>query len=156
MVKINIVVVGKDKDAWVTEACHHFVKLLSRYAMIEFTVVSPPKNVSSLGPFEIKKKEAEFLAKKLGNDRYMVLSDTGKEMDSPAFSHWLEKVTANSSGGLVFVIGGPYGIDDSIIGRADQIISLSRLTFSHQLVRLVLLEQLYRAFSILHGSDYHK
>ena len=156
MVKINIIVVGKDKEKWVTNGCDHFIKLLSRFARVEFTVVSSPKGISSLSPNEIKKKEAELLKKRLAGAAYYALSDNGKKMDSPAFSRWLDKTSAGSGGKLVFVVSGPYGLDESLISGADQVISLSSLTFSHQLVRLVLLEQLYRAFSIIHGTDYHK
>lgn len=96
------------------------------------------------------------MAKELGKGLVVALSDSGKKADSHEFARLLEQWQTRSNGTITFLIGGPFGLDESLLSRADVALSLSPLTFSHQLVRLVLLEQLYRAFSILSGSPYHK
>lgn len=156
MLKIKIIAVGKDKEPWVSEASGHFIKLLSRYATIEFDIIPSLKNSSSLRPPDIRKKEAELIVREIGEGTIVALADKGKKMDSLTFASWLEKTLTRKSGELKFVIGGPHGLDETVLNKAQTVISLSPLTFSHQIVRLVLLEQLYRAFSILHNTDYHK
>ena len=156
MVRIHIIAVGKDKDEWVAKGIAHFEKLLSRFAKIKWTIVTAPSKSSSLSINEIKLSEAKFIQKCLIGGTIVVLADTGRQYDSPKFAKKLESILSNSSGELKFIIGGPYGLDKSILEQADEVVSLSSLTFSHQIVRLVMLEQLYRAFSILKGSEYHK
>lgn len=156
MLKIRIVVIGKHKDRWVQEGCAHFEKLLSRFAKIEWKILSPPKELSSLTPAEIKKREARLLEKECQKGLSVALADKGKQRDTPAFAKMLETLQLKSGGIANFIIGGAYGLDDAILNQADHVLSLSPLTFSHQLARLILLEQLYRAFSIIHGTDYHK
>jgi 23S rRNA (pseudouridine1915-N3)-methyltransferase len=156
LLKIRIFVVGKHKDRWVEEGCAHFEKLLSRFAKIEWEILVSPKESSSLSPAEIRKREARLLEKECQRGLCIALTDKGVQKDTPAFAKMLETMQITSGGIVKFIIGGVYGLDDSILDKADHVLSLSPLTFSHQLVRLVLLEQLYRAFSILHGTDYHK
>ena len=155
MVKIKIIAIGKSKETWVTDACHHFEKLLSRFAKIEYDLISPLRTLTQK-PAEVLKKESEVLFRHLEGVKYFALSDTGRKYDSMEFSRKLQKWQTDLGSRLCFVIGGPYGLDDEILKRASEVLSLSSLTFSHQLVRLILLEQLYRAFSIIHGTDYHK
>ena len=156
MVKIKIIAIGKDKDTWVSDGCAHFVKLIGRWAKVEFVVIPSLKNTASLSPTLIKQKEAERLLPAITTGHVVALSDSGHKMDTHAFSGWLGRTAAKSGGTITFIIGGAYGLDDRVLGKADEVLSLSSLTFSHQLVRLVLLEQLYRALSILQGTDYHK
>ncbi|MEW6413512.1 MAG: 23S rRNA (pseudouridine(1915)-N(3))-methyltransferase RlmH [Candidatus Zixiibacteriota bacterium] len=156
MVKIKIIAIGKDKDTWVSDGCAHFVKLLGRWAKVEFVVVPSLKNTASLSPTLIKQKEAERLLPAITTGHVVALCDSGRKMDTSAFSKWLEGTASKSGGTITFIIGGAYGLDDRVLDKADEVLSLSSLTFSHQLVRLVLLEQLYRALSILQGTDYHK
>ncbi len=156
MLKIHLVQVGKDKDAWVTDGIAHYRKLLSRFATLDIVTLPGIKAAASLSPAEIMAREYEQISGKIGKGFTVALSDGGRKMDSPAFSKWLSKVQVDGSSEITFVIGGAYGLDQRILTAADLILSLSPLTFSHQLVRLVLLEQLYRGFSILHGTDYHK
>jgi 23S rRNA (pseudouridine1915-N3)-methyltransferase len=156
LLKIRIIAVGKHKDRWVEEGCAHFEKLLSRFAKVEWKILASSKESSSLSSTEIKKREARLLEKECQRGLCVALTDKGEQKDTPAFAKMLETMQVKSGGMLNFIIGGAYGLDDSIIDKADHILSLSPLTFSHQLVRLVLLEQLYRAFSICHGTDYHK
>ena len=156
MIKIKIIAIGKDKDRWTTEGQAHFEKLISRYAQVETIHIPSPKLSASLSQGEIKKKESALFFKQLSDNKYIALSDSGERFDSHSFSQKLEKKAELFSGRLTFVIGGAFGLDDELIKNADWVLSLSPLTFSHQLVRLVLLEQLYRAFSISNNTDYHK
>jgi len=156
LLKIRIIAVGKNKDRWVDEGCAHFEKLLQRFASIEWKIIPSPKGPSSLAPAEVKKKEGELLQKQFRNGIHIVLTDKGLKKDTLAFANFFERLQITKGGMINFIIGGPYGLDDTILKKFDHRLSLSPLTFSHQLVRLVLLEQLYRAFSVIHGTDYHK
>ncbi|MCK4573679.1 MAG: 23S rRNA (pseudouridine(1915)-N(3))-methyltransferase RlmH [candidate division Zixibacteria bacterium] len=155
MVKIKIIAIGKDKDRWVSEGSQHYLKLLSRWARVELDIIPSLKLSPSLSPDEIKKKEAAVLLTQMDKGVNIALTDSGRAMDSHTFARWMEKLP-QTAGMINFIIGGPYGLDDDILAAADKTLSLSPLTFSHQVVRLVLLEQLYRAFSILCGTNYHK
>ena len=156
MLKLRIVAIGKDKQSWVSDGTSHYTKLLSRYAELEIRAIADTKTTSALSPAEIKSRQTSQIEKELGKGLLVALSDKGTEYDSVAFSKLLERAQITSGGSITFLIGGPYGLDDALLKKADHVVSLSRLTFSHQVVRLVLLEQLYRAFSILAGTDYHK
>ncbi len=156
MPKIEIVALGKDKDAWVTGGCGHYLKLLSRYAETKLIYAPTIKQVASLTPREIMAREAELLRRHLGKGTVVALSEKGKHMNSLSLARFIEKLQIAGSGKINFVIGGSHGLDAGLIRQADTVISLSEMTFSHQLVRVILLEQLYRAFSILNGGSYHK
>jgi 23S rRNA (pseudouridine1915-N3)-methyltransferase len=155
LLRIRIIAVGKHKERWVQEGCAHFEKLLARFAYIEWKIISS-KESSSLSPAEIKRREAKLLEKEFQKGWNIALADAGESMDTFAFARMLETLQVKSGGRVNFIIGGAYGLDDDLLDTVDQRVSLSPLTFSHQLVRLVLLEQLYRAFTIIHGMDYHK
>lgn len=156
MLKIRLVTIGEDKDRWVTEGVNHFTKLLSKYASLELVPLPSPKTSSSLSPDEIKRQEALLLKEKLGRGMVIALSDSGNGYNSREIAKQLERWQVSSGGVVTFVIGGPCGLDSQITDAAHLVLSLSPLTFSHQLVRLVLLEQLYRGFTILHNTGYHK
>ena len=155
MLKIKVVGIGKDKESWVTDACAHYSKLLGRFAVIEWVLIPSLKLSSSLSRTEIKKKEAKTILKEIKKGLVVALTDHGSAYDSIGFSEFLESCMSQNST-VYFLIGGPYGLDQSVVEKADFRLSLSPLTFSHQIVRLVLAEQLYRAFTILNGTDYHK
>ncbi len=156
MLKVHLICVGKDKDAWITDGCAHFKKLLSRYAEVSWRILSAEKSGSGLSASEVKKREAVRILKALDKGFHIALADKGTDPDSRGLARQLENWQTRCGGCIEFIIGGAYGLDESVLDRADLVLSLSPLTFSHQLVRLVLLEQLYRAFSILHNTDYHK
>ena len=156
MIKLDIVSIGKDKDAWISEGVDHYLKLLSKYASITLKTLADVKASASLSPAELKRKQAVVLEKEIADGYVVALADRGRRYDSIQFSRLLEKLQTISGGRIVFVIGGAYGLDESLLNRADLVLSLSALTFSHQLVRLVLLEQLYRGFNLLSGGSYHK
>lgn len=155
MLKVTILAVGKNKDQWVSAGLEHYQKLLSRYMRLEWKIVAP-KTSGSLSAGETKKREAELLEPHLSDSCVIALSDTGEKFDSTGFAAFMEQSRDLSGSRITFVIGGPYGLDDAILNNVSKVISLSPLTFSHQLVRLVLCEQLYRAFSIINNTGYHK
>ena len=156
MLKIRVIAVGEPKDRWIAEACNHYAKLLSRWANLETKSLPSPKGSSSLPPAQIMEREAEKIARELGKGKTIALSDKGKQLDSAGFAEAIRMLEMTSSGVVTFVIGGPYGLARRILSEADAVYSLSPLTFSHQLARVVLLEQLYRAYTIIHGTAYHK
>jgi len=157
MLKISILAIGKDKEPWVTGAVTHYLKLLNRFAQVEIQAVASPKLSPAYSPGEIIAHESAKLRNKIPSSTYVVtLDERGKQLASDAFAEWLNDLQTVSGGRVVFLIGGPYGLAPSLIREAGFHLSLSPLTFSHQLVRLVLLEQLYRGFSILNNTGYHK
>lgn len=156
MVKIKIISLGKDKESWISKGIAHYQKLISKYAQIEFVTIPNIKKSSALDSKTLKAKEAELLLSEIDNRPYIALVDTGKEYDSPKFAQMLEEYGRAMNSRISFMIGGAYGLDSRIIANAAYTISLSKLTFSHQLVRLVFLEQIYRGYTILHNTDYHK
>ena len=156
MLKVRLLSIGRDRDRWVIEGCDHYLKLLSRFAKVENQVIPALKGASSLSPTELKAHEADRIDKALGSDYLVALHDQGRKYNSTAFAKMLEKLQTDSGGRLTLLIGGAFGLDKRMLDRAHLVVSLSDLTFSHQLVRLVVLEQLYRGFSILAGTKYHK
>ena len=130
--------------------------MLARYARIAWTTIASPAAGASLSPDEIRQREAAALIKELGRGATVGLADCGVRYTSEEFAEFVNRLQVSGAGRVSFLIGGPYGLDETVLDRCNHVVSLSPLTFSHQLVRLVLLEQLYRGFSILHGSGYHK
>lgn len=154
--KISLIVLGKTDETYLKAGIAEYESRINRY--IKFSIVEIPglKNTTNISKNLWKAKEAEKLIPHLASSDFVVLLDEkGKEIGSVEFSGFLNQRASGSIKHLVFVIGGPYGFDDSVRKRAGQIISLSRMTFSHQLVRILFLEQLYRAFTILRNESYH-
>lgn len=156
MLKVRIIGIGKDKTSWVTDGCAHYTKLLSRWAVVDWKFLPSPKFTASARPAQIKTKEAQLLGRAKGAGACIALADSGEQLDSIAFASLLEQLPLRGHSTIQFLIGGPHGLADITLEQADKILSLSPLTYSHQLVRVVLAEQLYRALSIIHGTDYHK
>jgi 23S rRNA (pseudouridine1915-N3)-methyltransferase len=152
---MRVITVGDDKDEWISEGIAHFTRLLSRYSSIEMISV-PPAWGRSQSREALKRQEAQSLAPYLDKGVSVALDDSAATLDSQGFAKFLERLQVTSGGTATFLIGGPYGLDPQLAASCNHRISLSRLTFSHQIVRLILLEQLFRGFSILHGTDYHK
>ena len=156
MLKINLVAVGKVKESWFRDGIAEYEKRLSRYASFKITEVRE-ENFSKEGDAEralAKKREAARILPELKG--YVVcLSAEGKKFSSESFSARLEEIR-NSAGEITFIIGGSYGLDDEVKRHADLILSFSDMTFPHTLMRLIFVEQLYRAFTIAEGTKYHK
>lgn len=156
MVKLRIIAVGKDKDPWISQGTAHYIKLLKRFARTEITIVPATKAATGMPCEEVKKKEAARLTKQISAGVSVALSDDGRRLDTAGFARWLQTTVDRSGGTVNFLLGGAFGLHQSILAAADETLSLSPLTFSHQIVRLVLLEQLYRAFTVINGTNYHK
>jgi 23S rRNA (pseudouridine1915-N3)-methyltransferase len=132
------------------------MKRLKRYVKFEIEYVQQPKNIKNLSSEQIKKYESEQLMTRITNSDYVILLDeVGKELGSRQFSEFIRKKMNESLRYMVFVIGGAYGCSSFLKERANLILSLSKMTFSHQLVRLIFMEQLYRAFTIIRNEPYH-
>ena len=154
--KIKFVVVGKTVEKYLIDSCSEYGKRLKKYVNFEFVVLKDLKNLSSLSFPQVKAAEAVLLEPYFKGGSFNILLDEhGKEFSSKEFADFLEKKMVNSSKDITFVVGGPYGFDEKISAAADFKISLSKMTFSHQMVRLIFLEQLSRAFTIMHGEPYH-
>lgn len=156
MLKVEVVAIGRDKEPWLSDGVAHYTKLLNRFCRLTLTVLPALKKSAALSPAEIRRQEAERFRPFLDRPTSIALTDHGRAYDSPNFAKFLADLQAHAGGSVVFLIGGPHGLADDILTKATHRVSLSPLTFSHQIVRLVLLEQLYRGFSILHNTDYHK
>jgi len=154
--KITLIVVGKTEDKYLIEGIDKYLGRLKHYISFNMLVLPDIKNTKNLTEAQQKTKEAELILKHVSNPDLVVLMDEkGKKYTSIQFSDYLNKQMIGSVQHLIFVIGGPYGFDQTVYDRANSKISLSDMTFSHQMVRLFFAEQLYRAFSILKGEPYH-
>lgn len=154
--KTTLLTVGKTDISWVREGLETYVSRLSHYTRFSLVEIPELKGVSSLSKDAIKQKEGELILRQLGPSDFVVLLDEhGKEYRSIEFAAMLQDLMSRSSRDIVFVIGGAYGFSDAVYGRADAKLSLSRMTFSHQMVRTIFAEQLYRAFTIMRGEPYH-
>jgi len=154
--KILLIVIGKTDLEWLRTGIDLYTERISRFVQFEIQTIPDLKNTRNMEPNVQKTREGESILKMLQPaDDVFLLDDKGREMSSPELAQWLEKRMAQSQKRLVFIIGGPYGFSDQVYDRVPGRISLSRMTFSHQMVRLIFVEQVYRAFSILNGLPYH-
>ena len=154
--KITLLTVGKTEDAYLKDGIDKYVKRLKHYIKLEMIDLPELKNTKALTQEQQKAKEAELILKKLlPLDHVVLLDEKGVELTSKQFAAYIDKKALSSIANLVFIVGGPYGFDQSVYDRANDKLSLSRMTFSHQMIRLFFTEQLYRAFSILKGEPYH-
>ena len=154
--KITLIAIGKTEDKYLIEGIDKYLGRLKHYINFNMIIIPDVKNTKNLTEAQQKTKEAELLLKQLNNSDVVVLLDEkGKKFTSVQFSQYINKQMVGSVQNLVFIIGGPYGFDDSIYKRSNSSISLSDMTFSHQMVRLFFVEQLYRAFTILKNEPYH-
>ncbi|HTE26934.1 23S rRNA (pseudouridine(1915)-N(3))-methyltransferase RlmH [Flavitalea sp.] len=154
--KIQCWSVGKSHDSYVKEGTEDFTKRINKYFPASWTIIPVPKNAGTLSEADLKKKEGELILGMLQKDDYLVvLDERGQTLDSPGLAQFLQKRGNESIRNLVFLIGGAYGTDNAILKRANYQWSLSKLVFPHQLVRLILSEQIYRACSILRNEKYH-
>ncbi|QQL51342.1 23S rRNA (pseudouridine(1915)-N(3))-methyltransferase RlmH [Mucilaginibacter ginkgonis] len=154
--KITLITVGKTEDAYVKEGIDKYLKRLKHYCKAEIVDLPELKNTKALSEDQQKSKEAELILKRINATDFVILLDeNGTEYTSVKFSNYLNNKAIASISNLVFVVGGPYGFDRTVHERANDKLSLSKMTFSHQMVRLFFVEQLYRAFTIIKGEPYH-
>jgi len=154
--KISLLVIGKTDEAYLQKGLEIFLKRIPHYISFEMKVIPDIKNAKNLSEEQQKDKEGELILQQtLPSDEMFLLDENGLEASSVDFARFLEKKILSGIKRLVFVIGGPYGFSGNVYSRAIGKISLSKMTFSHQMVRLIFTEQLYRAFTILKGEPYH-
>jgi len=153
---IKLLAIGKTDNKALQSLIDDYMKRLSFYIRFEMVELPDIKNVKSLSEIQQKDKEGELILSKLTpTDQLILLDENGKNFSSVGFSQELQKKLNSGVKTLVFVIGGPYGFSDAVYSKAQSKISLSAMTFSHQMVRLFFIEQVYRAFTILRGEPYH-
>lgn len=154
--KITLICIGKTDDKFIQEGIAKYVTRLKHYISFNIIVVPDVKNVKNMSQQQQMDKESDLFLKQISNQDFVVLLDEkGKEFRSVDFSDYLSKKMVAGVTHMVFLIGGPYGFDEKMRTRANYLISLSKMTFSHQMVRLFFAEQVYRAFSIMKGEPYH-
>jgi 23S rRNA (pseudouridine1915-N3)-methyltransferase len=154
--KITFLTVGKTEDAYLREGIEKYVKRLKHYTKLEIVELAELKNTKSLSEEQQKSREAELILKKISpTDHVVLLDENGTELTSKQFAGYINKRAIAGTTNMVFVVGGPYGFDEQVYMRANDKLSLSQMTFSHQMVRLFFAEQLYRAFTIIKGEPYH-
>lgn len=154
--KIQFWSVGKAHETYIHQGVEEFTKRISKYYPVEWTIIPMPKNAATLSESDLKKKEAELILDRLEKDDYLIaLDERGKQLSSEGLADFIMKRTNESAKSIVFLIGGAYGIDETVLKRAQFKWSLSQLVFPHQLVRLILAEQVYRACSINRNEKYH-
>ena len=158
--KITLITVGKIKEKYFTDAIAEYAKRLSRYCkldMIEVADEKTPDGASEALENQIKEKEGERILAKVPDNAYVVaLAIEGKQLDSEELADKMEKWNVNGISHLIFIIGGSLGLTPKVLNRADFKLSFSKMTFPHQLMRVVLLEQVYRSFRIRNNEPYHK
>lgn len=154
--KISLILVGKTTDKIVDLGMEKYLKRMKRYIQFKVEVIPALKNTRNMNEAEIKLKEGEIILNKLTPFDFLVLLDeNGKEMTSVDFASFIEKSMLQSIKNLVFVVGGAYGFSEAVYKKANRKISLSQMTFSHQIIRMIFLEQIYRAFTIINNEPYH-
>lgn len=153
---IKLLAIGKTDSKELQKLIEEYQKRLGFYIKFEFEIIPDLKNSKNLSQDKQKQKEGELILGKLNTtDILILLDENGKQMDSVSFSNYLQKHMNSGIKQLVFVIGGPYGFSPEVYEKAQGKLSLSKMTFSHQMVRLFVVEQLYRAFTILRNEPYH-
>ena len=157
---ISLITVGKIKESYFRDAINEYQKRLSRYCKLEIIEVADektPDHASEVVENQIKEKEAERILKYIREDTYCIaLAIEGKKTDSVSFARHLDKLGILGKSNICFVIGGSLGLHTSVLNRADEKLSFSDMTFPHQLMRVVLLEQIYRCYRIINNEPYHK
>ena len=158
--KITVVCVGKIKEKYLSMAIEEYSKRLSRYCKLEIIELpdeKTPDNASPAEELQIKKKEGERILKNIKDSAYVIaLAIEGKMLSSEELADKMQQLGVNGESHLVFVIGGSLGLDAEVLDRADYKLSFSKMTFPHQLMRVILLEQIYRSFRIMKNEPYHK
>ncbi len=158
--KITVICVGKIKEKYFQDAIKEYSKRLSRYCkldIVELVDEKTPDGCSEAIEEQIKAKEGERILNALKGDEYVVsLAIEGKKLDSVALANKMNNLGIQGNSHIAFIIGGSLGLDKRVTSKSDMLLSFSDMTFPHQLMRVILLEQVYRGFRIIHGEPYHK
>ena len=154
--KITLLLIGKTDDSNIKQAIEGYEKRLKHYISFEMQVIPDVKNAGKMNALELKEREGEMILKAVKPSDYLVLlDDKGKQLSSMEYSKHLQKCMNAGMRNIVFVVGGAFGFSEQVYKHAEMQLSLSRMTFTHQMVRLFFMEQTYRAFTILKGESYH-
>jgi 23S rRNA (pseudouridine1915-N3)-methyltransferase len=157
VLKLKIIVVDRTRSPFLKAGESFYLERLRKYVQVEWVEVKPSKIRKGRPEEEILSTEGQAIAPKVAPRDYLVpLDRSGHQFDSEELAAWLDTLSTSKGGWVSFIIGGPLGLSRELLDRADKILSLSRLTLTHEMSRLLLLEQLYRAFTILRGEKYHK
>jgi len=158
--KITILAVGRIKEKYFTDAIHEYSKRLGRYCKLEIIETADEKTPASMSPHEgelIRAKEGERLKRYIKDDAYVIaLAIDGRQIPSESFAHKIDRLGIDGISHIIFIIGGSTGLDTDIVSNADEKLSFSIMTFPHQMMRVILLEQIYRAYKIINCEPYHK
>lgn len=158
--KITCITVGKIKERFMTDAINEYAKRLSRYCRLEIIELQDektPDNASAVEEENIKAKEGERILAKVKDGAYVIsLAIEGRQLDSVELSQKITDLGINGTSHIIFIIGGSLGLSDAVKKRSDYLLSFSKMTFPHQLMRVILLEQVYRSFRISNNEPYHK
>lgn len=154
--KIKLLLVGKSQEAYLQKGIEIYKNRIVHYAPFEIVEIPELKQTAALSKDQIKSKEGDLILKKIkSTDHVILLDERGDRYNSIAWARYLEQHSLRSGKDIVFVVGGGYGFSHQVYDRANSMLSLSDMTFSHQLIRLIFVEQLYRAFTIIKGEPYH-
>ena len=154
--KLQFWTIGKGHESYVKEGVELFTKRIANYYPVEWNIIAMPKNGATLSETDLKKKEGEIILNALQKDDYLVLmEERGKQLNSEGLAAFIQSRGNESVKNIIFLIGGAYGVSDAVMQRANYKWSLSPLVFPHQLVRLIIAEQVYRACSINRNEKYH-
>lgn len=154
--QIKLIAIGKTDDKQLLQLIEQYQKRLKHYVKFALEIIPDIKNAKNLSEKQQKEKEGELILKKINpTDKLILLDENGKQFNSVDFSNYLQKHMNAGVKQLVFVIGGPYGFSEQVYQKAQGKVSLSKMTFSHQMIRLFMVEQLYRGFTILKNEPYH-
>ncbi len=153
---IKFVLIGKTSFKFVKEGMDMYLQRLKRFVDFEIIIIPDLKNQKKLSIQQIKEKEAELILKQLKtNDFLILLDEKGKSLNSLKFANFIRKKQDTATKQLIFTVGGAYGFSDAVYKRANFLLSLSAMTFSHQIIRLFFMEQIYRAYTIINSLPYH-
>lgn len=156
LMKLQLWAIGKANESYVRTGIEEFTNRIGNYFKVEWNIIPVPKNAGMLSEMDLKKREGETILEWLVKDDYLVaLDEKGKQFTSEKLAKFIQARADESRKKLIFVIGGAFGLDDTVLKRANYRWSLSELTFPHQLVRLILAEQIYRACTIIRNEKYH-
>ena len=158
--KITVITVGKIKEKYLKDAIAEYTKRLSKYCKLEIVEVADektPDNASDVLEDAIRAKEAERILKHIKEDAYIItLEINGKQLDSEELADKIDKLGVQGISHIIFIIGGSIGLGEEVLRKSDFALSFSKMTFPHQLMRVILLEQIYRSYRIINGQPYHK
>lgn len=154
--KFTLLLVGKTTESFLNQGIQKYIERLNHYIPFETVVVQELKNTKSMNREQQKKQEGELILRALDDNDFVVLLDeNGEIFTSELFAEWIRKKMNSSFKRMVFVVGGPYGFSEAVYQRGNFQLSFSKMTFSHQMIRLFFVEQLYRAMTIIKGEPYH-